>query len=49
LNSGKTAISKKSNAESILSTDINLTTSSDEAENQDYLFTVSKLFAQSAS
>jgi hypothetical protein len=41
----KTASSKKRNAESILSTEINLTTSSDEGE--EYLFTSSKPFSYS--
>jgi hypothetical protein len=42
----KTASSKKRTrkAESILSTEINLTTSSDEGEQQEYLFTSSKPF-----
>jgi hypothetical protein len=40
----KTASSKKRKAEFILSTEINLTTSSDEGENQEYLFTSSKPF-----
>jgi hypothetical protein len=41
----KTASSKKRKAESILSTEINLTTSSDEGE--EYLFTSSKPFGSS--
>jgi hypothetical protein len=41
----KTASSKKRNAESILSTEINLTTSTDEGE--EYLFTSSKPFSSS--
>jgi hypothetical protein len=41
----KTASSKKRKAESILSTEINLTTSSDEGE--EYLFTSSKPFSSS--
>jgi hypothetical protein len=41
----KTASSKKRKAESILSTEINLTTSSDEGE--EYLFTSSKPFISS--
>jgi hypothetical protein len=40
----KTASSKKRKAESILSTEINLTTSCDEGENKKYLFTSSKPF-----
>jgi hypothetical protein len=43
----KTASSKKRKAESILSTEINLTTSSDEGENKEYLFTSSKPFRSS--
>jgi hypothetical protein len=43
----KTAISKKRKAESILSTEINLTTSSDEGEKQEHLFTSSKPFSSS--
>jgi hypothetical protein len=42
-----TASSKKRKAESILSTEINLTTSSDEGENKEYLFTSSKPFRSS--
>jgi hypothetical protein len=38
----KTASSKKKKADSILSTEINLTTSIDEGEKQEYLFTSSK-------
>jgi hypothetical protein len=41
----KTASSKKSKAESILSTEINLTTSIDEDTSEEYLFTSSKLFS----
>jgi hypothetical protein len=41
----KTASSKKRKAESILSTEINLTTSRDEGEQQEYLFTSSKPFS----
>jgi hypothetical protein len=43
----KTASSKKRKAESILSTEINLTTSSDEGEQQDYLFATYKPFSSS--
>jgi hypothetical protein len=45
----KTASSRKRKAESILSTEINLTTSSDEGEGkkQEYLFTSSKPFSSS--
>jgi hypothetical protein len=43
----KTASIKKRKAESILSTDINLTTSSDKGEQQEYLFTSSKPFRSS--
>jgi hypothetical protein len=45
----KTATSKKRTrkAESILSTEINLTISSDEGENKEYLFTSSKPFSSS--
>jgi hypothetical protein len=43
----KTASSKKRKAESILSTEINLITSSDEGENKEYLFTSSKPFRSS--
>jgi hypothetical protein len=45
----KTATSKKRTrkAESILSTETNLTTSSDEGENKEYLFTSSKPFRSS--
>jgi hypothetical protein len=45
----KTASSKKSTrkAESILSTEINVTTSSDEGENKEHLFTSSKPFSSS--
>jgi hypothetical protein len=43
----KTASSKKRKAESILSTEINLTTSSDEGDQQEYLFTSSKPFSYS--
>jgi hypothetical protein len=45
----KTVSSKKRTrkAESILSTEINLTTSSDEGEQQEYLFTSSKPFSSS--
>jgi hypothetical protein len=43
----KTVSSKKRKVESILSTEISLTTSSDEGENQEYLFTSSKLFSSS--
>jgi hypothetical protein len=43
----KTASSKKRKAESILSTEINLTNSSDEGENKDYLFTSTKPFRSS--
>jgi hypothetical protein len=43
----KTASSKKRKAESIISTEINLTTSSDEGEEQEYLFTSSKPFSSS--
>jgi hypothetical protein len=41
----KTASSKKRKAQSILSTEINLTTSSDEGEYKEYLFTSSKTFS----
>jgi hypothetical protein len=44
LNPEKTASSKKRKAESILSTEINLTTSNDEGEYQHYLFTSSTPF-----
>jgi hypothetical protein len=47
LKSEKTASSKKRKAESILFTEINLTTSSDEGEQQEYLFTSSKPFISS--
>jgi hypothetical protein len=43
----KAASTKKRNKESILSTEINLTTSSDEDENKEYLFTSSKPFSSS--
>jgi hypothetical protein len=43
----KTASIKKKKAESILSTEIKLTTRSDEGENQEYLFTSSKTFRSS--
>jgi hypothetical protein len=43
----KTASSKKRKAESILSTEINLTTSSDEYTSEEYLFTSSKPFRSS--
>jgi hypothetical protein len=43
----KTASCKKRKAESILSTEINLTSSSDEGENKKYLFTSSKPFRSS--
>jgi hypothetical protein len=43
----KTTNSKKKKAESILYTEINLTTSSDEGEKQEYLFTSSKPFRSS--
>jgi hypothetical protein len=43
----KTASSKKRKAESILFTEINLTTNSDEGEQQEYLFTSSKPFSSS--
>jgi hypothetical protein len=43
----KTASSKKRKAESILSTEINLNTSSDEGDNREYLFTSSKPFSSS--
>jgi hypothetical protein len=43
----KTASSKKRKAESILSTEINSTTSCDEGEKQEYLFTSSKPFRSS--
>jgi hypothetical protein len=43
----KTANSKKRKAESILSTEINLTASSGECEQQEYLFTSSKPFSSS--
>jgi hypothetical protein len=43
----ETASSKKKKTESILSTEINLTTSSDEDENKEYLFTSSKPFSSS--
>jgi hypothetical protein len=46
-NPEKTANSKKRKAESILSTEINLTTSSDAGENKEYLFTSSKSFSTS--
>jgi hypothetical protein len=45
LKPGKTASSKKRKAESILSTEINLTASSEEGE--EYLFTSSKPFSSS--
>jgi hypothetical protein len=47
LKAEKTASSKKrtKKAESILSTNIDLTTSSDEGENKEYLFTFSKPFS----
>jgi hypothetical protein len=38
----KNASSKKRKSESIFSTEVNLTTSSDEAEKQEHLFTSSK-------
>jgi hypothetical protein len=41
----KTISSKTRKAESILSTEINLTNSSDEGENQEYLFTSSNPFS----
>jgi hypothetical protein len=41
----KTASSKKRKAESILSTEINLTTRSNEGETKEYLFTFSKPFS----
>jgi hypothetical protein len=41
----KTESSKKRKAESILSTEIKLTTSSDEGENKEYLFTSSKPYS----
>jgi hypothetical protein len=47
LKPGKTASSKKRKAESILSTEINLTTSSDEGENKEHLFTSFKPFRSS--
>jgi hypothetical protein len=47
LNPEKTAKSKKRKAESILSTEINLTTSGDEGKNNEYLFTSSKPFSSS--
>jgi hypothetical protein len=47
LKPGKTTSSKKRKAESILSTEINLTTSSDEGEQEEYLFTSSKPFSSS--
>jgi hypothetical protein len=47
LNPEKTANSKKRKAKSILSTEINLTTSSDEGEHKEYLFTSSKPFRSS--
>jgi hypothetical protein len=43
----KNASSKKRKAESIFSTEINLTTSSDEGEKKEYLFTSSKPFRSS--
>jgi hypothetical protein len=43
----KTASSKKRKAESILSTEINLTTSSDEGEKREYFITSSKSFSSS--
>jgi hypothetical protein len=43
----KTASSKKMKTESILSTEINLTTSSDEDEGEEYLFTSSYPFGSS--
>jgi hypothetical protein len=43
----KTASSKKRKAESILCTEINLTTSSDEDTSEEYLFTSSKPFSSS--
>jgi hypothetical protein len=43
----KTASSKKRKAESILSTEINLTTNSNEGENKEYLFTSCKPFSSS--
>jgi hypothetical protein len=43
----KTASSKKRKAESILSTEINVTTSSDEGKNKEYWFTSSKPFSSS--
>jgi hypothetical protein len=47
LKAEKTASSKKWKAESILSIEINITTSSDEGEGQEYLFTSSKPFSSS--
>jgi hypothetical protein len=43
----KTASSTKSKAESILSTEINLTTGSDEGDQQEYFYTSSKSFRSS--
>jgi hypothetical protein len=43
----KTASSKKRKVESTLSTEINVTTRSDEVEKQEYLFTSSKPFSTS--
>jgi hypothetical protein len=42
-----TASSKKRKAESLLSTEVNLTTSSDEDTSEEYLFTSSKPFSSS--
>jgi hypothetical protein len=47
LNPEKTTSTKNRKAESILSTEINLTTSSDEGEKKEYLFTSSKPFRSS--
>jgi hypothetical protein len=47
MNPEKTASSKKRKAESILSTEINLTTNSVKGEQQKYLFTSSKPFSTS--
>jgi hypothetical protein len=47
LKSEKTASSKKRKDKSILSTEINLTTSSDEDTSEEYLFTSSKPFSSS--
>jgi hypothetical protein len=43
----KTASSKKRKAEAILSTEVNLTTNSDEGDDAKYLFTSSKPFISS--